>query len=60
MARVGERQQHTGCWRRIVKEWMPLEGPRGRWQDNIKMGRQEGERHGTDCIHLARDSGGPL
>jgi hypothetical protein len=43
-----------------VKEWMPLEGPRGIWQDNIKMGRQETGRFGMDWIHLGRDSSGLL
>ena len=58
VARMGEREQHTGFWRGIVKEWMPLEGPRGIWQDNIKMGREERGRHGMDWAHLTRDSGG--
>jgi hypothetical protein len=60
IARMGEREQHTGFWRKIVKEWTPLEGPSGRWQYNIKMGRQEKKRHGMDWTHLARNSGGLL
>jgi len=39
---------------------MPLEGPRRKGQDNIKMGRQERGRQGIDRTHLAQESGGLL
>jgi hypothetical protein len=41
VARMGEREQHTGFWSGVLTERLPLEGPRGRWLDNIKMVRQE-------------------
>ena len=34
---------------------IPLERPRGRWKDNIKMDLQEVECGGMDCIELAQD-----
>jgi hypothetical protein len=43
VVRMEEREQHTSFWRGIVKEWKQIEGPSGRWQDNIKIGRQERE-----------------
>jgi hypothetical protein len=33
----------------------PLERPRRRWVDNIKMDLKEIGREGTDCIELAQD-----
>ena len=33
----------------------PLGGPRGRWEDNTKMGLQEVGCGGMDWIELARD-----
>ena len=33
----------------------PLERPRRRWEDNIKMGLQEEGCGGMDCIELAQD-----
>ena len=33
----------------------PLERPRRRWEDNIKMGLQEVGCGGTDWIELAQD-----
>ena len=44
----------------IVKEWVPREGPRIRWQSSIKMGRQERGRHGMDWTHLDQESCGLL
>ena len=55
MACMGERR---GVYRKLV--WKPegkrpLEGPRRRWEDNIKMDLQEVGCGGMDWIELTQD-----
>ena len=55
MARMGER---NGVYRVLVGKpegKRPLERPRRRWEDNIKMDLQEVGYGGMDWIELAQD-----
>jgi len=57
VARLGERK---GVYRVLVGKpegKRPLERPRGRWEDNIKMDLQEVGCGGMDWIELAQDRG---
>jgi hypothetical protein len=50
--------EKRGVYRVLVgkpKGKKPLERPRCRWEDNIKMDRQEVGREGMDWIELAQD-----
>jgi hypothetical protein len=52
---MGERR---GVYRGLVRKpegKRPLERPRRRWEDNIKMYLQKVECGGIDCIELAWD-----
>jgi len=35
----------------------PLQRPRHRWEDNIRMALRETGWEGVDCMHLAQDRG---
>jgi hypothetical protein len=55
VARMGEGR---GVYRVLVgkpERKRPLERPRRRWEDNIKMDLQEVGRRGMDWIELAKD-----
>jgi hypothetical protein len=55
VARIGER---TGACRVLVgkpERRRPLEGPRIRWEDNIKMDLRKVGWGGIDWIDLAQD-----
>jgi hypothetical protein len=45
----------TGFWWGKPEEKSPLERPRRRWEDNIKMDLQVVRCGGMDCIDLAQD-----
>jgi hypothetical protein len=46
---------HVGCWWEIQKKTRPLERPRRRWADNIKMDLREIRWDGMDWIDVAQD-----
>jgi hypothetical protein len=55
VARMGERR---GAYRALVRKpegRRPLEKPRRRWEDNIKMDLREVGWEGIDWINLAQD-----
>jgi len=56
VARTGQRR---GVWRVLIgkpKGKRPLERPRHRWEDNIKMDLQKVGCGGMDWIELAQDT----
>jgi hypothetical protein len=57
VARMGEMRNAYNIlvWKTEKKK--PLERPKRRWEDNIKMDLREVEWEGLDWIHLAQDRG---
>jgi hypothetical protein len=51
----GIGEVHTGFWWGRPNGRRPLERPRRRWEDNIKMDLEEVDWGGMDWIDLAQD-----
>jgi len=52
----GEERCMPDFWWGEPEEKRPLERPRRRWENNIKMDLQEVGCRGMNCIELAQDS----
>jgi len=55
VARMGGEEVHTWFWWGKPEGKRPLERPRSRWEDNIKMDVQEVGCVGMDWIDLSQD-----
>ena len=58
VARMGERIVYYRVLLGKPEGKRPLERPRRRWEDNVKMGLQEVVYGGMDCIDPAQDRDG--
>jgi hypothetical protein len=55
VARMGRQGMHIGYWWDSQKGKRPLERPKRRWVDNIKIDLRETGWDGMDWIDLAQD-----
>jgi len=55
VARIGREEACTGFWWGNLRKKRPLERPRRRWEDNIKMDLHEVGYGDIDWIGLAQD-----
>jgi hypothetical protein len=55
VARMGERRNVYRVLVGKLEGKIPLERPRGRWEDGVKMALREIDLGGVECIHLVQD-----